>query len=171
MFCDCAPEVLRPLANSIHEPFVFLKVCTDAPTLRAALPPVWQVRQLGYMMVDYAPVRPVAAPDGYRLRTSFEPCLVRVEITAPDGDLAASGSAVLMDGVAVYDRIRTQDAHQRRGLGLAMMGALKIAAAEAGAQYGALSATMMGRELYLALGWEVVSDYSTAASPGTEPFP
>jgi GNAT superfamily N-acetyltransferase len=171
LFSDCDPAVLRPLAQTIGEPFVLLKVCTDAPTLRAVLPDDWGVAQLGYMMVDETPSRASALATGYRLSVECAPPFIMAKITTDQGALAASGQVILVDGLAVCDQIVTQEAHRRRGLGQAVMLALKAAASEAGARTGALSATLMGRDLYLSLGWRQVSDYTTGASPGTTPFP
>ncbi len=171
LFSACEPEVLGPLAASVTDPFVFIKCCTDAARLRAALPSDWGVAQLGYMMVDEAPVAAPRLPPGYTLTVKPALPFIRAEITAAYDELGASGQVILVDGLAVYDQIVTQEAHRRRGLGQALMLELKAAAAEAGATTGALSATLMGRELYNSLGWRMVSDYTTGASPGTAPFP
>lgn len=171
LFSTCEAEVLAALAASVTDPFVFIKCCTDAPTLRAALPPDWSVVQLGYMMMDEAPPSAPILPPGYQLKVAAALPFIRAEITAAYDELGASGQVILVDGLAVYDQIVTQEGHRRRGLGQALMLSLKAAAAEAGAKTGALSATIMGRELYRSLGWRQVSDYTTGASPGTEPFP
>jgi GNAT superfamily N-acetyltransferase len=172
LFDTCNPDVLGPLAAEVSEPFVFIKCCTDEATLRAALPPAWGVRQLGYMMRDEQPEAYGAdLPPGYQL-TAFpdNPPSVRAEVRVSDGELAASGQIILIEDMMVYDQIVTTEGHRRRGLGRALMDGLKRAGLDAGARSGVLSATLMGRGLYRSLGWTEVSDYTTGASPGTEPF-
>jgi GNAT superfamily N-acetyltransferase len=91
--------------------------------------------------------------------------LTLATILAPDGELAASGRVGVIGDVAIYDRIRVQDAHQRRGLGRALMIALGKVADRAGASRWVLVATPEGRALYETLGWELHSPYTTAFIP------
>ncbi|MFJ4906032.1 GNAT family N-acetyltransferase [Streptomyces sp. NPDC093249] len=51
------------------------------------------------------------------------------------------------------DRIETDPAHRRRGLGSNVMLTLEAAAAQAGAGTGVLAATVDGLALYDSLGW------------------
>lgn len=69
--------------------------------------------------------------------------------------VAASGQMMLKHGMAVFDRIVTQDAFRRKGLGSALMMAFCLHAVQSGAQYGGLIASEQGRLLYLKLGWTV----------------
>jgi len=170
-FVDCDPSVIGPVAESVDEPFVFLKVCCDAPVLAAALPENWRAARLGYIMTDDAPLVPARLPDGYAATVRREGPFIRAEIRT-GGVIAATGQAMVMDGGLVfYDQIATDAAHRRRGLGQALMLSLKAAAMEDGARSGALASSLMGRDLYLSLGWRQAADYTTGASPGTEPFP
>ena len=91
--------------------------------------------------------------------------LTLATITSPNGELAASGRLGLVGDVAIYDRIRVQDAHQRRGLGRALMAALGEAANRAGASRWVLVATPEGRALYETLGWSVHAPYTSAFIP------
>ena len=86
-------------------------------------------------------------------------------ILASNGELAASGRLGIVGDVAIYDRIRVQDAHQRRGLGRALMTALGEAANRAGAARWLLVATPEGRALYETLGWTVHAPYTSAFIP------
>jgi GNAT superfamily N-acetyltransferase len=167
LFSDCDREVLAPLAASITEPFVFLKVCTDEATLRAALPEGWLVQQTGYIMVDDAPPAPAILPPGYTLALEYAAPFIRVQIRDRFGEVASSGQVILVDGIAVYDAIATEPDHRRRGLGQALMRTLGAAAADVDVTTGALSSSLMGRDLYRSLGWRQVADYITGASPGT----
>ncbi|WP_404969369.1 GNAT family N-acetyltransferase [Sphingomonas sp. PP-CC-1A-547] len=78
------------------------------------------------------------------------------------GALAASGYAAETNSVFVYDRIITEPAHRRRGLGRALMQTLHDARQSANSRE-LLVATEDGRALYSALGWETISPYSTAS--------
>jgi GNAT superfamily N-acetyltransferase len=91
--------------------------------------------------------------------------LTLATIISSDGELAASGRIGLVGDVAIYDRIRVQDAHQRRGLGRALMSALGEAANRAGATHWLLVATPEGRALYETLGWAVHAPYASAFIP------
>ena len=56
--------------------------------------------------------------------------------------------------------IETEPEHQRRGLGSAVMATLANTATDLGATTGILGATVQGRALYEALGWQVVEPLS-----------
>jgi GNAT superfamily N-acetyltransferase len=89
-----------------------------------------------------------------------------VAVHAEDGTLAASGHVALGERLATYDRIVTDPAHQRRGLGRAVMHALQALARAHGRHAGVLVATPAGRALYESLGWRVHAPWATAVIPG-----
>lgn len=99
-------------------------------------------------------------PAGYRLEVLVTGPSAAVRILAPDGTLAARGHAAQYAGVFIFDRIRTEAAHQRRGLGRALMAALG-ATQRPGSARRVLVATGEGRALYETLGWTVLAPYST----------
>jgi GNAT superfamily N-acetyltransferase len=68
----------------------------------------------------------------------------------------------LVGETAVFDRIETDLAHRRRGLGRTIMSELARLAFQDGASRGALVATPDGRALYSAMGWQLHSLYTTA---------
>lgn len=72
---------------------------------------------------------------------------------AVDGAHAAEGQVGLAGDHAVFDRIRTHDGFQRRGLGTRVMQALTAWAVEQGATTGVLAASAEGQRLYARLGW------------------
>ncbi|MGY5131575.1 GNAT family N-acetyltransferase [Streptomyces nigrescens] len=91
--------------------------------------------------------------------------------------LAASGRAALTTGApgsspapyapsVVFDMIGTEPAHQRRGLGRAVMAALAGRAVEWGARQGVLVASPDGRALYEAMGWRLRSPVTAAGRMG-----
>ncbi|MCW7990269.1 hypothetical protein XF35_34715 [Streptomyces platensis subsp. clarensis] len=95
----------------------------------------------------------------------------------PGPVLAASGRAALTTGApgsspapyapsVVFDMIGTEPAHQRRGLGRAVMAALAGRAVERGARQGVLVASPDGRSLYEAMGWRLRSPVTAAGRMG-----
>jgi len=94
-----------------------------------------------------------------------------VRVLTPGGDLAASGHVALDETFAIYDRIVTEPAHQRRGLGRAVMHTLQALARTHGRHVGALVATDQGRRLYESLGWRLHAPWATAVIPGPDAAP
>ena len=91
-----------------------------------------------------------------------------VRVVAPDGTLAAAGHVALGERLAIYDRIVTEPAHQRRGLGRAVMHALQALARAHGRHANVLVATTEGRALYESLGWRLHAPWATAVIPGPD---
>jgi len=111
------------------------------------------------------PGRDALAP-GYVLKVTDEGSRrAHVQVLAHDGGLAASGHLALDRRLAIYDRIVTEPAHQRRGLGRAVMGALQALAHAHGRHAGVLVATPQGRALYESLGWRLHAPWATAVIP------
>lgn len=166
IFATLDADAIRRLAARTDRPLLFLKVCAPADAVRPLLPPGWEIATPGYMMT--APVaamldRLPAVPEGFRLDVDRNGPIVFARIADATGEEAARGRIVLMDGLVVFDRIRTTDAHQRKGLGGAIMRALAVQADARGIADGVLCATPPGRALYAALGWSLHSDYTTAS--------
>ena len=80
------------------------------------------------------------------------------------GAVASSGRMAVVGTDAVADRIETDPAHRRRGLGSAVMSSLVEAAAAQGATRGILVASRDGLRVFRALGWKVVADIVVARS-------
>ena len=155
---------LKELARGISEPRYFLKLCGDADELRSALPLGWTIHAPGYFMRadGIFPERPLA--DGYRIEVRRAGAVIEVRVLSDVGALAASGYAAETPEVFIYDRIVTDAAHRRRGLGHAVMATLRSARRSV-ANPELLVATQDGKELYTALGWKTISPYSTASIP------
>ena len=172
VFAGPSPTLVR-LGRDISQPWVFLKACATAEALRALLPAHWQMEADGFLMsCDARPVssaRPL--PPGYTLAETRIGDVVSVQVNAPDGSPAAAGHAALGDRWATYDRIITEPAHQRLGLGRAVMGALQVRAHALGRHAGVLVATPEGRRLYESLGWRLRSPWATAVITGAEEEP
>lgn len=70
--------------------------------------------------------------------------------------LAASGQVFVVKGTAVFDKIVTEPAFQRRGLGSFIMKALAAQAYAHDVEDGLLLASLDGQKLYSHLGWTSV---------------
>ena len=164
---------LRDLGHSITAPWVFLKACAGADELRALLPARWRLEPDGFLMTCGDTPFPGGGvlPAGYTLQVDATAvCRGRahVQVRAPDGGDAASGHLALGDRWAIYDRIATEPAHQRRGLGRAVMGALQAVAHAQGRHAGVLVATPPGRALYESIGWRLHAPWATAVIEGPD---
>lgn len=163
IFANARPEIAL-LARTIARPKLFIKVCAPDAALMRLLPEGWAIQAPAWVMTSVVepPERPL--PAGYVETAEFTNGVLSSTILAPDGSLAASGHAVETAGVFGYDRIRTSPDHQRRGLGHAVMAALRRERRST-ASREILVATEQGRALYTTLGWTVQSAYASALSP------
>ena len=164
---------LRELGSAIAQPWVYLKACATSDELRALLPSNWRIEEEHHMMV--CDTRPF--PDGARVPAGYSLHIDdgdvhdgrgHVQVLAPDGSVAAAGHIALDETLAIYDRIVTDPAHQRRGLGRAVMHALQALARAHGRHAGVLVATDQGRRLYESLGWKMHAPWATAVIPGPD---
>lgn len=153
---------LTELGQALDAPGYFLKLCGNGVDLLAALPPRWRLQEPGYCMQgpENSPP-PSALPAGYALQLDRDARGSRVAILAPDGQLAATGTAAEAAGAFVYDRIITEPDHRRKGLGRVVMAALRETRTDRAA-IELLVATDDGRALYTMLGWTVISPFVTA---------
>ncbi|PEQ11982.1 hypothetical protein B2G71_14475 [Novosphingobium sp. PC22D] len=153
---------LKDLARAIARPGYFLKLCGDADELLSALPPGWRIHPPGYLMQAGGTHGRPALAGGYRFEVATAGGVTKVLVFASTGELAASGYAAQTSEVFIYDRIVTDAGHRRRGLGRFVMATLRLARRDM-AVPELLVATEDGRALYAALGWRVLSPYSTAS--------
>lgn len=161
-----ADAAFREWVAQISAPRIHVKAAVDAPTMRAALAPHWQLGEPRYLMRCAAPMLPSRdLPPGFTLLTTREHGALVIHVCDPAGEPAASGRVVLRNGTAVFDRIDTLAPYRRRGLASALMLALDALAVDACVAERLLVATEAGRALYASLGWEVVSPYSSALIP------
>lgn len=160
VFAGPMPEI-RELAGAITQPRTFIKMIGPAEQLLELVPPAWQLQPGAHVMIHDGrqDARP-ALPSGYLLELVTEDFTTVARIFTADGDLAASGYAAEYNGTFIFDRIIVEEAHQRRGLGKAMMAALG-SAQRSRATRRVLVATDAGRALYSKLGWTAIAPYST----------
>jgi GNAT superfamily N-acetyltransferase len=153
------------LDRSICEPRHFIKLCGTEAELREALSERWAIQSGSWFMaLDSEPATAGPLPAGYLLERLRNGSVIRVEIRTQEGELAASGFAAETPKAFVYDRIETDPAHRRRGLGRAVIAALG-SCRESQAACQLLMATAEGERLYSSLGWSRLSPYSTAYLP------
>lgn len=167
VFSACSHHV-RKYAETIDEPFVFLKVCAPPELVRPHLPPRWRIETPGYMMQLSGRMAGSvnALPDGYSFsREELGSGGTLMNIRDASGEIAATGRIAFPGELAIYDRIRTHENHRRRGLGRALMQKLEMIAAGRGLTGAVLVATPDGRALYETLGWKLHSLYTTAVIP------
>ena len=81
------------------------------------------------------------------------------------GEMASIARIVIVDDLAVYDRISTEENHKRKGLATYMIAALEQIAIVKGVYKNLLIATEQGRFLYESLGWKVISKYTSVVIP------
>lgn len=168
LFAELDTDAIRLVAASIDRPLLYLKVCAPPHMVTPLLPPGWEIATPGYMMTAPLSVmldRPLAIPTKFEMRISHDGPITFAHILDASGEEAARGRIVAVDGLIVFDRIRTAAPYQRRGLGSAIMRALAAEARQSGVKDAMLCATPAGRELYTSLGWSLHSDYTTASLP------
>jgi GNAT superfamily N-acetyltransferase len=104
-----------------------------------------------------------AAPYEREVRTEGPVTVVSLHDSC--GQVAARGTIAVVGTDAIADRIETDAAHRRRGLGRAVMSALAEAAVAQGARTGLLIASEEGQRLYSSLGWRHEADVLIARGP------
>lgn len=150
VFSGPVPSI-SALASSIHGPHIFIKMCGSGEQLLRLLPPRWQLLPGGFFMSHEGRLHASALPAGYQLDVATSHAITTARILSGDGCVAASGHAVEHAGVFVFDRIVTEAAHRRRGLGRALIAAL-AARQRSGSARRVLVATGDGLKLYASLG-------------------
>lgn len=150
---DADEAAIRAVAAAVTEPHTWIKAFVAAESMAAWLGPDWAYASDGFLMSASISIAPVRVPDGYTLTTEDRQGVRYVRVLAEDGAVAAHGQVAPVGAFAVVDRVATDPAHQRRGLGSQVIRSLANTAVEAGARTGVLGASHQGRALYEALGW------------------
>lgn len=153
---------LEDLAHSINKPRHLLKLCGTAYELQAVLPAGWELHAPGYFMQATGKPTERRLIDGYRIEITQTGMVSQARIFSEEDALAANGYAAEAHGVFIYDRIVTEPEHRRKGLGHALMMALRATRRRLDSPE-LLVATEDGRALYSTLGWETISPYSTGS--------
>jgi hypothetical protein len=153
---------LSELARIVDQPRDYIKLCGTASELAAVLTDDWEIGDPGHIMTFQGKAVQRDVPNGYVMEIKKFDQVTEVRILNGNGELAASGYAVETEQLFVYDRIVTEPAHQRKGLGSVVMGALRTSIHQSGIRE-LLVATDQGRDLYETLGWNVISPFTTAS--------
>ncbi|RFS26370.1 N-acetyltransferase [Chitinophaga silvatica] len=153
----------REFAQTIEEPYVFLKACATAETVAPLLSEKWKLEDSTNMMVHESGNRMQAPPLplGYKLVISNTGPVPLAEIIYQE-TVVAKGGIALVNDYGIYDRISTDAAHRRKGLASVIMGALQDIGHQHNIRKGILVASHEGQFLYEKLGWKFYAPYSTA---------
>ncbi|MFV8127037.1 GNAT family N-acetyltransferase [Streptomyces syringium] len=154
---DAHESSVRAAADSVTAPHTWLKVPREPEVVGHWLPEGWVVDkdEAGYLMaVDLQATDPVA-PEGYSASVETRDGVVYAGVRDTAGEVVAKGQMAVLGRAVVVDRVGTDEAHRRRGLGAFVMRTLTDHAVARGAALGVLGATPDGRALYEALGWKV----------------
>ncbi|MEV5238936.1 GNAT family N-acetyltransferase [Streptomyces cinnamoneus] len=149
-------SLVRSAAASVTVPRTWMKMPAEPEEIEPWLPHGWVVarEETGHLMaIDLVATDPVA-PEGYTVTVEAVGAVVHVRVLDAAGGQAAQGQMAVLGEAVVVDRVMTDEAHQRRGLGGFVMRRLADRALEQGATLGVLGATDAGRALYETLGWK-----------------
>ncbi|MFD0599419.1 GNAT family N-acetyltransferase [Catellatospora coxensis] len=124
-------DAVRSAAKDATAPHGVIIVAAAEDAVAALLGPAWQSTPPEPIMTIALRQIASSVPVGYDLTTTIDAGVINVRVQA-DGEVAAAGYTAVVDGVAVVDRVGTEPAHQRRGLGTAVMNALTVAAMDQG---------------------------------------
>ncbi|WP_223607656.1 GNAT family N-acetyltransferase [Chryseobacterium sp. OSA05B] len=155
------------LSKQINEPWVYLKVCASPDEVKNVVPEKWVIQPPGYMMSCFGPMKATAKGlcKGYRIEYEQYNSTEVIRIIAENGELASIGRVVIVDDLAVYDRIITEEKHQRKGLATFLMQELEKTALSKGISNNFLVATGAGKSLYQSIGWQLYSPYTSIVIP------
>jgi GNAT superfamily N-acetyltransferase len=158
------------LANSIDEPWVYLKVSTSPDEFIEKIPQRWELQSQGYMMTCFHPMQfpETSLAEGYHLEFSEYNTTFVVRIVAENGEQASIGRVSLIDDCAIYDRIITEKNHQRKGLARFLLKELETIALSKGFSNNLLVATEEGKLLYETLGWKLYCLHTSIVIPSED---
>ncbi|MFH8596736.1 GNAT family N-acetyltransferase [Streptomyces rimosus] len=145
---------VRSAAASVSAPRTWMKMPAESAAVGSWLPRGWVREEDGHLMaVDLMATHPVA-PQGYTTAVETAGAVTHVRVLDAAGEQAAKGQMAAVGEAVVVDKVVTEEAHRRRGLGSFVMRTLADNALEQGAVLGVLGATDAGRALYETLGWK-----------------
>jgi GNAT superfamily N-acetyltransferase len=155
------------LSKDIDEPWVFLKVCSPPSEIKKHISKKWIIQPQGYMMSCFHPmtIADISLHNNYKLEITNNDSTSVIRIVTQKGEVASTGRIIIVDELAVYDRIVTDVNHQRKGLGTFLMKELEKIALSKGASKNFLVATEEGKSLYETLGWKLYSLFTSIVIP------
>lgn len=168
---DADDAAIRALAASVTVPTTSIKGFAESADLARLLTPDWTPDRPHFLMASTLPSAGMRIARDYTITVEHARGVTYARVLAGDGSVAARGQVAATGETCVFAEIATEPEHQRRGLGSAVMTALTSAAMDLGATSEILGATVPGRALYEALGWQVAGPLSgfvyKRASPAT----
>lgn len=155
------------LSETINENWIFLKVCASPEEIKNKISERWVIQPQAYLMSCVSPmnISNRSLPDGYEIEFDSYNSTTVVKILANDGELASIGRIVIVDDLAVYDRISTEENHKRKGLATFLIKELEQIAMSKNVYKNFLVATEQGKLLYQSLGWKIYSLYTSVVIP------
>lgn len=151
---EAEESLVRSAAASVSVPRTWMKMPAEPEEIESWLPQGWVMEETGHLMaVDLMATDPVA-PEGYTTTVETMGAVTYARVLDAAGKQAAQGQMASLGEAVVVDRVMTEEAHRRRGLGNFVMRTLADRALETGAVLGVLGATDAGRALYETLGWK-----------------
>lgn len=162
VFTDLNNDFIQ-LSKDINEPWVFLKVCSPPSEVKLHISKKWIIQPQGYMMSCFHPmtIPDICLHNDYKLEISNYNSSFVIRIVTQTGEVASTGRLILVDELAVYDRILTDDNHKRKGLARFLMKELEKIALSKGISKNFLVATEEGKSLYESLGWKLYCLYTS----------
>ncbi|WJY42597.1 GNAT family N-acetyltransferase [Streptomyces sp. P9-2B-2] len=153
---DAYELTVREAAASVAVPHTWLKVPREPAEVARWLPDGWVVDadEAGHLMATDLRVTRPTAPEGYTVSVETRDGVTYIQLHDMAGELAAQGQMAVLGEATVIDRVITEQAHRRRGLGAFVMRTLADRAVADGATLGVLGATDEGRALYETLDWK-----------------
>lgn len=151
------------LSQTIVEPWVFLKVCASPNEILGLVSNKWEFQPQGYMMCCNEPMKfqEVRLNDEYKFELENYDSTYVIRIVTKKGELASIGRLVIVEDLAVYDRISTEPNHRRKGLASILMKELEKNAVSKKTSKSFLVATEEGKKLYESLGWKLYCLYTS----------
>lgn len=166
VFHTYSAETLAAAAERLSAPGRQIMIAGPPDLLRESVPAAWTMDPDAHLMaVAFAPTR-FRVPDEYRLSIETEGALTVARAFYVTGDLVASARLGRDGEFGVFDKVVTEPAHQRKGLGSTLMRALTGHAVSLGMEWGLLVGSDEGRALYEHLGWTFLADFPGARSKG-----
>ncbi|MGG5207852.1 GNAT family N-acetyltransferase [Chryseobacterium sp. MIQD13] len=156
------------LSKLIDESWIYLKVCASPDSVKNVVPQRWEIQPAGYMMSCFGPMNSLDnyyLPEGYQLEYEKYNSTSVVKIMTDKSEQASIGRVVIVDDLAVYDRIITEANHRRKGLAAFLMKELEKIALSNTISNNFLVATEQGKMLYESMGWELYSPYTSIVIP------
>ncbi|MGC0313032.1 GNAT family N-acetyltransferase [Kitasatospora acidiphila] len=153
---EAEESAVRAAVEAVTVPHTWITVPMEPGEAAPWLPGGWVAdeEESGHLMATDLRVTNPAVPEGYAASEEVWDGVMYVQVHDAGGELAAKGQMALLGEVVVVDRVVTEVAHRRRGLGNFVMRTLADRAVARGATLGVLGATDEGRALYETLGWK-----------------